>query len=66
MTLLGITVAGGLVLGGGFLLTGSLWLPTGIHTGWNLVQNSVFGAGSTDAGAPSGGPCFCARDPVTG
>jgi membrane protease YdiL (CAAX protease family) len=56
MTLVGITVAGGLVLGGGFLLTRSLWLPIGIHTGWNLFQNSVFGASSTGAGAISETP----------
>ncbi|TMR97437.1 CPBP family intramembrane glutamic endopeptidase [Nonomuraea basaltis] len=56
MTLVGITVAGGLVLGGGFLLTRSLWLPIGIHTGWNLFQSSVFGAGSTGAGAISETP----------
>ncbi|MEV0618874.1 type II CAAX endopeptidase family protein [Nonomuraea sp. NPDC050404] len=56
LTLVGITVAGGLVLGGGFLLTRSLWLPIGIHTGWNLFQNSVFGAGSTGAGAISETP----------
>ncbi|MFF3670644.1 CPBP family intramembrane glutamic endopeptidase [Microtetraspora malaysiensis] len=56
MTLIGIAVAGGLVLGGGFLLTGSLWLPIGIHTGWNLFESSVFGAGSTGAGAISETP----------
>ncbi|MFD1537011.1 CPBP family intramembrane glutamic endopeptidase [Nonomuraea guangzhouensis] len=56
LTLVGVTVAGVLVLGGGFLLTRSLWLPIGIHTGWNLFENSVFGAGSTGAGANSETP----------
>ncbi|WP_433345355.1 lysostaphin resistance A-like protein [Microtetraspora malaysiensis] len=50
MTLVGIAVAGGLVLGGGFLLTRSLWLPIGLHIGWNFVQNSVFGTSSSGAG----------------
>ncbi|MEU6784994.1 CPBP family intramembrane glutamic endopeptidase [Nonomuraea angiospora] len=54
--LFGVSVTGVFVMGGAFLLTRSLWLPIGIHTGWNLVQSSVFGAGSTGAGAISETP----------
>ncbi|WP_433515209.1 CPBP family intramembrane glutamic endopeptidase [Nonomuraea sp. CA-143628] len=56
LALVGIAVVGGLVMGGGFLLTRSLWLPIGIHTGWDLFQSSVLGAGSTGAGAISETP----------
>ena len=34
---------GGLLLGAAFALTGRLWLPIGIHTGWNFAEGSVFG-----------------------
>ncbi|SEG76533.1 hypothetical protein SAMN05444920_104392 [Nonomuraea solani] len=51
MTLVGITVAGGLVLGGSFLVTRTLWMPIGLHLGWNFFQNSVFGTSSSGAGA---------------
>ena len=35
----------------GYLLTRRLWLPIGIHWGWNFVENNVFGA--TDSGDPA-------------
>jgi hypothetical protein len=34
---------GGLMLGAAFAFTGRLWLPIGIHTGWNFAEGSVFG-----------------------
>jgi membrane protease YdiL (CAAX protease family) len=34
---------GGLMLGAAFALTGRLWLPIGIHTGWNFAEGSLFG-----------------------
>ena len=39
----------------GYLLTRRLWLPIGIHWGWNFFENSVFGA--TELGR-SGEPCL--------
>ena len=27
----------------GFVRTGQLWLPIGLHIGWNFFQSSVFG-----------------------
>lgn len=56
MYLFGVSVTGVSVMGSAFLLTRSLWLPIGIHTGWNLIQSSVFGAGSTGAGGISETP----------
>lgn len=34
---------GGWVLGALVIRTGSLWLPIGLHTGWNLTQGYVWG-----------------------
>lgn len=33
----------GFLLGAAFALTGRLWLPIGIHTGWNFAEGSLFG-----------------------
>jgi hypothetical protein len=33
----------GLLLGAAFALTGRLWLPIGIHIGWNFAEGSLFG-----------------------
>ncbi len=35
----------------GYLLTRRLWLPIGIHWGWNFFENSIFGA--ADSGDPA-------------
>ena len=43
----GMAVAGiflaGLFLAYGFLRTGQLWLPIGLHLGWNFFESAVFG-----------------------
>lgn len=36
-------VAAGLFLALGYLLTRQLWLPIGLHTGWNFFEGPVFG-----------------------
>jgi len=41
-TVAGIFVAG-LLLAYGWLRTGSLWLPIGLHIGWNMFEGPVFG-----------------------
>jgi uncharacterized protein len=33
----------GLLLGSALALTGRLWLPIGIHAGWNFAEGSLFG-----------------------
>lgn len=40
---LSIAVAGGIVFGLTYTLTRSLWLPIGIHFGWNFTQGALFG-----------------------
>lgn len=38
----GVALEGGILLGGAYLLTRRLWLPIGVHAGWNLTQGEVF------------------------
>jgi hypothetical protein len=39
-----IMVEAGVFLGAAYMLTRRLWLPIGIHTGWNFTEGGVFGA----------------------
>ena len=41
---LSIVVTGGNTFGLTYTLSRSLWLPIGIHFGWNLTQEALFGA----------------------
>ena len=52
-TALASVALGGLMLGAAFALTGRLWLPIGIHTGWNFAEGSLFGTAvsGNDSGA---------------
>ncbi|MES2327387.1 MAG: CPBP family intramembrane glutamic endopeptidase [Pseudomonadota bacterium] len=38
-----IAVEGGLLLGGSYMLTRSLWMPIGLHAAWNLTQGPILG-----------------------
>lgn len=38
-----IAVQAGLMLGAAYLLTRSLWLPIGLHLGWNFASAGIFG-----------------------
>ena len=38
-----IFLAGGILLSAGYLFTGELAIPTGVHIAWNLFQGGVFG-----------------------
>ncbi|MBN2549416.1 MAG: CPBP family intramembrane metalloprotease [Anaerolineales bacterium] len=42
MSVLGI-LAAGLFLASGYITTRQLWLPIGLHIGWNLFEGPVFG-----------------------
>jgi len=37
-----IAIEAGLMLGGAYMLTRSLWLPIGIHFGWNMTQGLIW------------------------
>lgn len=38
-----IAVEAGILLGGAYVLTRSLWLPIGLHAAWNFTQGYLFG-----------------------
>lgn len=38
-----IAVEAGLMLGAAYVATGSLWLPIGLHIGWNITSVAIFG-----------------------
>ncbi|MEO7815060.1 MAG: CPBP family intramembrane glutamic endopeptidase [Sphingomicrobium sp.] len=37
-----IAVEAGIMLGGAYMLTRSLWLPMGIHAAWNFTQGEIY------------------------
>lgn len=37
-----ISVEAGVLLGGAYMLTRSLWMPIGLHAAWNFTQGEVF------------------------
>jgi hypothetical protein len=37
-----IAVEAGILLGGAYMLTGSLWAPMGLHAAWNFTQGEIF------------------------
>jgi len=37
-----IAVEAGVLLGGAYMLSGSLWLPMGLHAAWNFTQGEIF------------------------
>jgi membrane protease YdiL (CAAX protease family) len=55
-TLLGVVaiiLEAGLLLGSAFIATRRLWLPIGLHFGWNFTQGGVFG--TAVSGTPTAG-----------
>lgn len=48
-----IMVEAGIFLGAAYMLTRRLWLPIGIHAGWNFTEGGVFGAAESGT-APHG------------
>jgi membrane protease YdiL (CAAX protease family) len=38
----GIAFEAGIMLGAAYMITRSLWLPMGLHAGWNFMQGEVF------------------------
>ncbi len=50
---IGIVFEGGIMLAGAYVLTRRLWLPIGIHAGWNFAEGGIFGVPTS--GAPTSG-----------
>jgi membrane protease YdiL (CAAX protease family) len=48
-----IMVEAGIFLGAAYMLTRRLWLPIGIHAGWNFTEGGIFGAAES-GNAPHG------------
>ncbi|GAB2858069.1 type II CAAX endopeptidase family protein [Actinoallomurus bryophytorum] len=40
---LGIAIEGGLMAGAAYAATRTLWLPIGLHLGWNFAEGGIFG-----------------------
>jgi uncharacterized protein len=60
-------IAAGLLLGAGYLITRTLWLPIGLHFSWNFFQGPIFGF--PVSGASAGGllrPVAVGPDSLTG
>jgi membrane protease YdiL (CAAX protease family) len=47
--------AAGILLGTAYAVTGNLWLPIGLHFGWNLLQGPVFGQPVSGQALDAGG-----------
>jgi hypothetical protein len=41
---LAIALEAGILLAAAYVLTRSLWLPIGLHFGWNFTEGGIFGA----------------------
>jgi len=59
---LSVAVAGGITFGLTYTLTKSLWLPIGIHFGWNFTQGALFGSAVSGYNL-RGALSFASRDP---
>ncbi|MGH8316502.1 MAG: lysostaphin resistance A-like protein [Steroidobacteraceae bacterium] len=49
-----IALEAGVLLGAAYALTRNLWLPIGLHLGWNFTEGGIFGV-SVSGGAPMKG-----------
>jgi membrane protease YdiL (CAAX protease family) len=49
-----IAVEAGLMLGAVYVATRTLWLPIGLHLGWNFAAAGIFGTEVSGAGMPQG------------
>ena len=49
-----IAIEAGILLGAAYAVSGSLWLPIGIHAGWNFTEGPVFGMEISGTTQPAG------------
>ncbi|TDD93003.1 CPBP family intramembrane metalloprotease [Actinomadura darangshiensis] len=52
---LAIAIEAGLMFGAVYAATRSLWLPIGLHLGWNMAEQGIFGTSVSGSGTGSGG-----------
>lgn len=52
---LAIAVEAGVMLGAAYVVTRSLWLPIGLHLGWNFAESGIFGATVSGSDSDFGG-----------
>ena len=55
---LAIALEAGVILAGAYALTGRLWMPIGLHFGWNFAEGTLYGmsvSGGTETAALSHG-----------
>jgi uncharacterized protein len=52
---LAIAIEAGLMLGAAYAATRTLWLPIGIHLGWNFAESGLFGSTVSGSGGIPGG-----------
>jgi membrane protease YdiL (CAAX protease family) len=50
-----IAVEAGLMLGAAYVLTRALWLPIGLHLGWNFAESGIFGTTVSGSDGTIGG-----------
>jgi membrane protease YdiL (CAAX protease family) len=50
----GIAIEAGLLLGAAYALARNLWLPIGLHFGWNFTEAGIFGASVSGGDAGNG------------
>ncbi|MCX5400326.1 CPBP family intramembrane glutamic endopeptidase [Streptomyces sp. NBC_00102] len=50
-----IAIEAGLMLGAAYVATRSLWLVIGVHLGWNMAEQGIFGTNVSGAGGGSAG-----------
>src|SRR6185437_145917 len=49
-----IALEAGVLLGAAYALTRNLWLPIGIHLGWNFTEGGIFGVSISGGAAAKG------------
>ncbi|WP_260609491.1 CPBP family intramembrane glutamic endopeptidase [Streptomyces sp. WAC 01325] len=52
---LAIAVEAGLMFGALYAATRSLWLPIGLHLGWNMAEQGIYGTAVSGSGTGTGG-----------
>ncbi|GAB3904299.1 CPBP family intramembrane glutamic endopeptidase [Microbispora bryophytorum] len=60
---LAIAIEAGLLFGAMFAATRSLWLPIGLHLGWNVAEGGIFG---TTVSGTAGGPASLLQASISG